>query len=213
MIQIFLHVFHWLNCSSQYDILNNIQMWSKLLNLKILAVWRMSLVHHKEIMAIIKHRILVLGLEVFLLFKVIWAMLCSSSMKLLANLVIIARIFFFFNSSYLLSLWIYEKAIMNNFFCEIDSLCGPILISWINFYILCYWTGQGTTVRVEFGDATAAADPTGAHTISRSFPLTYGQPLAHFLRATAKVPDAQVITDHPALRYTFDWLFDSVTWS
>ncbi|KAF8022461.1 hypothetical protein BT93_F0083 [Corymbia citriodora subsp. variegata] len=59
---------------------------------------------------------------------------------------------------------------------------------------------QGTTVRVEFGDATTAADPAGAHTISRSFPHTYGQPLAHFLRATAKVPDAQIITEHPAKR-------------
>ncbi|CAK9155621.1 unnamed protein product [Ilex paraguariensis] len=60
---------------------------------------------------------------------------------------------------------------------------------------------QGTTVRVEFGDATTAADSFGAHTISRSFPHTYGQPLAHFLRATAKVPDAQIITEHPAIRY------------
>ncbi|KAK4387843.1 Pyrophosphate--fructose 6-phosphate 1-phosphotransferase subunit alpha [Sesamum angolense] len=59
---------------------------------------------------------------------------------------------------------------------------------------------QGTTVRVEFGDATIAADPSGAHTISRSFPHTYGQPIAHFLRATAKVPDAQIITEHPAVR-------------
>ncbi|KAL1535193.1 diphosphate--fructose-6-phosphate 1-phosphotransferase [Salvia divinorum] len=59
---------------------------------------------------------------------------------------------------------------------------------------------QGTTVRVEFGDATIAADPSGAHTIKRSFPRTYGQRLAHFLRATAKVPDAQLITDHPAVR-------------
>ncbi|GMY29001.1 pyrophosphate--fructose 6-phosphate 1-phosphotransferase subunit alpha [Fagus crenata] len=59
---------------------------------------------------------------------------------------------------------------------------------------------QGTTVRVEFGDATAAADPADAHSIARYFPNTYGQPLAHFLRATAKVPDAQIITEHPALR-------------
>jgi pyrophosphate--fructose-6-phosphate 1-phosphotransferase len=59
---------------------------------------------------------------------------------------------------------------------------------------------QGTTVRVEFGDATSAADSAGAHTISRVFPHTYGQPLAHFLRATAKVPDAQIITNHPAIR-------------
>ncbi|CAI9762976.1 unnamed protein product [Fraxinus pennsylvanica] len=59
---------------------------------------------------------------------------------------------------------------------------------------------QGTTVRVEFGDATTAADPSGAHTISRSFPHTYGQPLAHFMRETAKAPDAQIITEHPAIR-------------
>ncbi|CAI0374891.1 unnamed protein product [Linum tenue] len=56
---------------------------------------------------------------------------------------------------------------------------------------------QGTTVRVEFGDGTTAADPAGAHTISRFFPHTYGQPLAHFLRATAQVPDAHIITEHP----------------
>ncbi|XP_023918395.1 pyrophosphate--fructose 6-phosphate 1-phosphotransferase subunit alpha [Quercus suber] len=59
---------------------------------------------------------------------------------------------------------------------------------------------QGTTVRVEFGDAAAAADPADAHSIARYFPNTYGQPLAHFLRATAKVPDAQIITEHPAFR-------------
>ncbi|XP_022769461.1 pyrophosphate--fructose 6-phosphate 1-phosphotransferase subunit alpha isoform X2 [Durio zibethinus] len=59
---------------------------------------------------------------------------------------------------------------------------------------------EGTTVRVEFGDATTALDPTDSHTISRAFPHTYGQPLAHFLRATAKVPDAQIITEHPAIR-------------
>lgn len=59
---------------------------------------------------------------------------------------------------------------------------------------------QGTAVRVELGDATTAADPADVHSISRSFPLTYGHPLAHFLRATAKVSDAQIITDHPAFR-------------
>eukprot|EP00262_Sarcandra_glabra_P022471 TRINITY_DN996_c0_g2_i1.p1 TRINITY_DN996_c0_g2~~TRINITY_DN996_c0_g2_i1.p1 ORF type:complete len:615 (+),score=117.19 TRINITY_DN996_c0_g2_i1:72-1916(+) len=58
---------------------------------------------------------------------------------------------------------------------------------------------QGTAVRVEFGDGTATADASGAHTISRSFPHTYGQPLVHFLRATAKVPDAQIITEHPPI--------------
>ncbi|KAL8149988.1 pyrophosphate--fructose 6-phosphate 1-phosphotransferase subunit alpha [Apium graveolens] len=59
---------------------------------------------------------------------------------------------------------------------------------------------QGKSVRVEFSDATASADPSGANTISRSYPHTYGQPLAHFLRATAKVPDAQIITEQPAVR-------------
>ncbi|OVA01037.1 Phosphofructokinase domain [Macleaya cordata] len=59
---------------------------------------------------------------------------------------------------------------------------------------------QGTTVRVELGDATTATDPSSAHIISRGFPHTYGQPLVHFLRATAQVPDAQIITEHPAIR-------------
>ncbi|XP_014521096.1 pyrophosphate--fructose 6-phosphate 1-phosphotransferase subunit alpha [Vigna radiata var. radiata] len=59
---------------------------------------------------------------------------------------------------------------------------------------------QGTTVRVEFGDATTTADPTDALTIARAFPHTYGHPLAHFLRATAKVPDAQIITEFPPIR-------------
>ncbi|KAF8405610.1 hypothetical protein HHK36_010517 [Tetracentron sinense] len=59
---------------------------------------------------------------------------------------------------------------------------------------------QGTTVRVEFGDGTTAADSSGAHSISRSFPHTYGQPLAHFLRATVQVPDVKIITEHPAIR-------------
>lgn len=61
-------------------------------------------------------------------------------------------------------------------------------------------------MRVEFGDTTTAADAADAHTISRSFPHTYGQPLAHFLRATAKVADAHIITEHPikrCVRFTF----------
>ncbi|GAB2224494.1 hypothetical protein Droror1_Dr00005255 [Drosera rotundifolia] len=59
---------------------------------------------------------------------------------------------------------------------------------------------QGTTVRVEYGDGTTALDTADSHTISRYFPNTYGQPLAHFLRANAKVPDAQIISEHPAIR-------------
>lgn len=66
-------------------------------------------------------------------------------------------------------------------------------------------------MRVEFGDATAAADPSGAHTISRSFPHTYGQPLAHFLRATAKVSDAQIISEHPSIRYATHLMITSIS--
>ena len=55
-------------------------------------------------------------------------------------------------------------------------------------------------MRVEYGDAAIAADPAGAHVISQAFPHTYGQPLAHFLRKTAVVPDAKVISEHPAVR-------------
>ncbi|CAL9076793.1 unnamed protein product [Musa acuminata var. zebrina] len=58
----------------------------------------------------------------------------------------------------------------------------------------------GITVRVEFGDSTTCADPSSTNVIGRAFPHTFGQPLAHFLRATAKVPDAQIITEHPPMR-------------
>lgn len=68
--------------------------------------------------------------------------------------------------------------------------------------LVCFLYGeQGTTVRVEFGDSTTCADPSSEHVISRAFPHTFGQPLAHFLRATAKVPDAQIITEHPPMRF------------
>ncbi|MQL69626.1 hypothetical protein Taro_001938 [Colocasia esculenta] len=59
---------------------------------------------------------------------------------------------------------------------------------------------QGQTVKVEFGDRTGAADPASSSVIARSFPHTYGQPLAHFLKATAKVPDAQAITERPVIK-------------
>nr|GEW59337.1 RNA-directed DNA polymerase, eukaryota, reverse transcriptase zinc-binding domain protein [Tanacetum cinerariifolium] len=59
---------------------------------------------------------------------------------------------------------------------------------------------NGTTVRVEFGDATTGVDIAGAHAVSKSFPHTYGQPLAHFLKAAFNVPDAQIISDQPAIR-------------
>ena len=78
----------------------------------------------------------------------------------------------------------------------------PLLLI-VGLFWLAPVSEQGTTVRVELGDATTTVDPTDAHTIGRSFPHTYGQPLAHFLRATAQVPDAHIITDHPAKRYFY----------
>ncbi|KAM7523712.1 hypothetical protein LguiA_013614 [Lonicera macranthoides] len=92
-----------------------------------------------------------------------------------------------------------EKEMLGSSTQNPDPVDQPImqLDPWISPYSQEI---QGTTVIVEFGDATAAADPSGAHTISRSFPHTYGQPLAHFLRATAKVSDAQIISEHPSIR-------------
>ncbi|KAE8719460.1 Pyrophosphate--fructose 6-phosphate 1-phosphotransferase subunit alpha [Hibiscus syriacus] len=58
---------------------------------------------------------------------------------------------------------------------------------------------EGTAVRVEFGDTTTSLDPTDAQTIARAFPHTFGKPLAHFFRPTAKVPAPQIITEHPAI--------------
>lgn len=53
---------------------------------------------------------------------------------------------------------------------------------------------------MELGDGTTVAKAGDAHIIARAFPHTLGQPLAHFLRATAKVPDAQIITEHSPKR-------------
>ncbi|CAH2036678.1 unnamed protein product [Thlaspi arvense] len=59
---------------------------------------------------------------------------------------------------------------------------------------------QGTTVRVELGDGTTVAEATDSHIMARAFPHTLGQPLAHFLRETAKVSDAHIITELPSVR-------------
>uniref|UniRef100_A0ACD5VC79 Uncharacterized protein n=1 Tax=Avena sativa TaxID=4498 RepID=A0ACD5VC79_AVESA len=59
---------------------------------------------------------------------------------------------------------------------------------------------QGTAVKVEYGGAATAADSGDAHVISRVFPHTYGQQLAHFLPKTANVPEAAIITQHPVVR-------------
>ncbi|KAJ6799874.1 pyrophosphate--fructose 6-phosphate 1-phosphotransferase subunit alpha-like isoform X3 [Iris pallida] len=76
--------------------------------------------------------------------------------------------------------------------------CLQVSLSLPSFYQAL--TSTGIAVRVEFGDGTTAAGHSDSHVIKQAFPLTYGQPLAHFLRATAKVPDAQIITEHPVIR-------------
>ncbi|XP_020597343.1 pyrophosphate--fructose 6-phosphate 1-phosphotransferase subunit alpha-like isoform X2 [Phalaenopsis equestris] len=55
-------------------------------------------------------------------------------------------------------------------------------------------------MRLEYGDGTTTIDPNNLHIISQAFPCTYGQPLAHFMRTTMKVSDAQIIAEHPILR-------------
>ncbi|GJY23761.1 hypothetical protein Tco_0397419 [Tanacetum coccineum] len=60
---------------------------------------------------------------------------------------------------------------------------------------------EGTTVRVEFDDVTTAVDTVGANAVGQSCPHTYGQPLAQFIKATSNVSDAQIISDHPTIRF------------
>ncbi|KAM0029324.1 hypothetical protein Hdeb2414_s0018g00524441 [Helianthus debilis subsp. tardiflorus] len=75
------------------------------------------------------------------------------------------------------------------------------LVFWFNpngillilYVVVCRSDCGGTAVRVKFGDVTTTDDVSGASAISQSFPHTYGQPLAHFLRATSNVPDASGI--------------------
>ncbi|KAI3853888.1 hypothetical protein MKX03_018903 [Papaver bracteatum] len=63
---------------------------------------------------------------------------------------------------------------------------------------------QGRNVQVEFGEAIAVSDPTDAHSIQRSFPLTYGQPLIHLSNSisnnSSKGTTSQVIKDLPEIR-------------
>lgn len=44
------------------------------------------------------------------------------------------------------------------------------------------------------------AEAADSHIMARAFPHTLGQPLAHFLRETAKVSDAHIITELPSIR-------------
>eukprot|EP01018_Ginkgo_biloba_P032197 Gb_22035 [translate_table: standard] len=59
---------------------------------------------------------------------------------------------------------------------------------------------QGASVKVEFGDPTTAADPSDAHAISHSFPLTYGKPLVHLSPIDIKDGGKTDIAVFPAIR-------------
>ena len=61
---------------------------------------------------------------------------------------------------------------------------------------------QKSAVELEYGDATTVADPSDAQSVTRSFPLTYGKPLVHFLNPSSpRRNDSQVKKEHPAIRY------------
>ncbi|KAL4178549.1 hypothetical protein AMTRI_Chr13g82850 [Amborella trichopoda] len=57
---------------------------------------------------------------------------------------------------------------------------------------------QESRVRVEFADATITSNPLDS--IGRSFPLTYGQPLLHFLAESDNVIDAHVVQELTPIR-------------
>ncbi|XXG75758.1 hypothetical protein AAC387_Pa08g0265 [Persea americana] len=60
---------------------------------------------------------------------------------------------------------------------------------------------QKSAVELEYGDATTVADPSDAQSVTRSFPLTYGKPLVHFLNPSSpRRNDSQVKKEHPAIR-------------
>lgn len=55
-------------------------------------------------------------------------------------------------------------------------------------------------MQLQFGDATAVPDLSDAQAVSRSFPLTYGQRLVHFLSSSFGIRDSQFLTEHPVMR-------------
>ncbi|RWR80614.1 Phosphofructokinase domain-containing protein [Cinnamomum micranthum f. kanehirae] len=59
---------------------------------------------------------------------------------------------------------------------------------------------QKKAMQLQFGDATAVPDPSDAQAVSRSFPLTYGQRLVHFLSSSFGIRDSQFLTEHPVMR-------------
>lgn len=59
---------------------------------------------------------------------------------------------------------------------------------------------QKKAMQLQFGDATAVPDLSDAQAVSRSFPLTYGQRLVHFLSSSFGIRDSQFLTEHPVMR-------------
>ncbi|KAJ8649980.1 hypothetical protein MRB53_003003 [Persea americana] len=59
---------------------------------------------------------------------------------------------------------------------------------------------QKKAMQLRYGDPTAVPDLSDAQAISRSFPLTYGQRLVHFLSSSFGIRDSQFLTEHPVMR-------------
>ncbi|XP_043717670.1 pyrophosphate--fructose 6-phosphate 1-phosphotransferase subunit alpha-like [Telopea speciosissima] len=66
---------------------------------------------------------------------------------------------------------------------------------------------SGKAVQVEFGDATKVADPSDAHSVKRSFPLTYGKPLIHFSKKSGGVSSTTATELKEAMRYKLHCYF------
>ncbi|KAG0497896.1 hypothetical protein HPP92_002587, partial [Vanilla planifolia] len=45
---------------------------------------------------------------------------------------------------------------------------------------------QGSDIELEMGEATTVTDPVDAQSVNRCFPLTYGQPLVHFVNSISR---------------------------
>ncbi|RWW49054.1 hypothetical protein BHE74_00044824 [Ensete ventricosum] len=69
----------------------------------------------------------------------------------------------------------------------------------LSLSISIHWK-QESKSQCEFGDATTVPDPLDAESIKRSFPLTYGQPLVHFVSSLEKPPPNGVQDQQPPLR-------------
>ncbi|ONK58963.1 uncharacterized protein A4U43_C08F1530 [Asparagus officinalis] len=59
---------------------------------------------------------------------------------------------------------------------------------------------QGSEIKIEFGDATTVTDPLDAQSIQRSFPLTYGKPLVHFVNPSKISPRSPGSKDKSPIR-------------